>query len=528
MVPAEGAVADAKVELSCAENSPRDEDVGRSATLSEEDMMVSCSSFAGKRSFQPYHSQSVPKPENLEANVSANKPVTTMMLRNIPNKYTQASLLQEIDELGFAGSYNFFYLPMDVHNRSNVGYAFVNFNLPKDAERFRRIFGDHRFQRFQSRKISSVCPAHVQGLDENLRHFENRAVTHARNDQYRPVVLKGAQRVDFEEAVAEALARAGSGGATNKGQATAATSPSAPAGGNQKSGGRPERKGSTSTNGSAAKGPSAKAPAAPTVPVAPTAPEPPRTARQGLEAAIRDLLSGAVRKGKGESAEAVAQPEAAGTEASEGPLPAGPVSLPSTSGEQFPASSFTEAPEPALVPPPGLVAPPGLASQAWGQQGAAAPGMTDMRALLSMRTALVDRLQRIDFESQRLMGRQFGTGFGGPEGGLGVGGGLGAQSSMPLSGDGLSAYPGGLEGQGPAYIKVPGLVQQGGGDHQADVPRSRNLTGVSTEDSMGGTRPGSRSASGSESADTTGVKPQMSFMDAARDAFSSTRRMPMF
>lgn len=165
----------------------------------------------GKKCFQPYHAQSVPKSENLEAqasvNVAAGKPTTTMMLRNIPNKYTQNTLLQEIDDLGFVGQYDFFYLPMDVHNRSNVGYAFVNFMEPQHAERFRVTFADHRFQRFQSRKISSVCVAHVQGLDENLRHFENRAVTHARNDQYRPIVFRGSVRVDFEEAVAEAKSK---------------------------------------------------------------------------------------------------------------------------------------------------------------------------------------------------------------------------------------------------------------------------------------------------------------------------------
>lgn len=166
---------------------------------------------APKKCFQPYHSQSVPKSENLGANAfsraTTGEPITTMMLRNIPNKYTQNTLLQEIDDLGFVQTYDFFYLPMDVHNRSNVGYAFINFVDPVDAERFRNTFYDHRFQRFQSRKISSVCVAHVQGLDQNLRHFENRAVTHARNDQYRPIVLRGNMRVDFEEAVAEVKSR---------------------------------------------------------------------------------------------------------------------------------------------------------------------------------------------------------------------------------------------------------------------------------------------------------------------------------
>jgi hypothetical protein len=37
---------------------------------------------------------------------------TTVMLRNIPNKYTQSTLLQAIDEKGFRGLYNFFYLPV--------------------------------------------------------------------------------------------------------------------------------------------------------------------------------------------------------------------------------------------------------------------------------------------------------------------------------------------------------------------------------------------------------------------------------
>lgn len=162
-----------------------------------------------KRCFQPYHAQSVPKSENLEglANDRNGKPITTVMLRNIPNKYTQNTLLQEINDAGFTGTYNFFYLPMDTHNRSNVGYAFINLKRPRDAERFRRVFSDHRFERFHSRKIGSVCVAHVQGLDENLRHFENRAVTQARNDQYRPIVLEGNVRVDFEAAVVAAKER---------------------------------------------------------------------------------------------------------------------------------------------------------------------------------------------------------------------------------------------------------------------------------------------------------------------------------
>ncbi len=50
---------------------------------------------------------------------------TTLMIKNIPNKYTQKMLLATIDE-HFRGSYDFFYLPIDFKNKCNVGYAFIN------------------------------------------------------------------------------------------------------------------------------------------------------------------------------------------------------------------------------------------------------------------------------------------------------------------------------------------------------------------------------------------------------------------
>lgn len=38
---------------------------------------------------------------------------TTLMLRNIPNKYTQDMILQEVEAAGLELKYDFFYLPID-------------------------------------------------------------------------------------------------------------------------------------------------------------------------------------------------------------------------------------------------------------------------------------------------------------------------------------------------------------------------------------------------------------------------------
>lgn len=51
---------------------------------------------------------------------------TTIMIKNIPNKYTKEMILLAIDQ-HFARTYDFFYLPIDFKNKCNVGYGFINF-----------------------------------------------------------------------------------------------------------------------------------------------------------------------------------------------------------------------------------------------------------------------------------------------------------------------------------------------------------------------------------------------------------------
>lgn len=157
-------------------------------------------SFDSKVHFRPYHSVSVPKSVDLHELLDERKPKTTAMLRNIPNRYTQTTLLQVVDAAGFSEAYDFFYLPMDTQNRTNVGYCFINFTNPAGLQKFISTFAGYSFNDHSSSKIARVSPAHIQGFIENIRHFANRAVAQSRNSQYRPIVIHQGIHMDITEA----------------------------------------------------------------------------------------------------------------------------------------------------------------------------------------------------------------------------------------------------------------------------------------------------------------------------------------
>eukprot|EP00913_Durusdinium_trenchii_P011547 g10841.t1 len=162
------------------------------------------------KSFRPYHSTNVPKEVDLESaflHTDADEPITTLMLRHIPNKYSQSSLLKEYHSGCILGGRDFQELQYsyktpetlrqtkdDVHNRTNVGYAFINLVTTRDARDFFLMFSNYRFE-FHARAVS---PGHVQGLENNVCHFGHRAVATAQNVQYRPLVFRDGKQVDLK------------------------------------------------------------------------------------------------------------------------------------------------------------------------------------------------------------------------------------------------------------------------------------------------------------------------------------------
>jgi len=121
---------------------------------------------------------------------------TTLMLRNIPNKYTQLTLQQEIDDNGFQSTYDFLYLPFHQGSKSNAGYAFINFRFPATAHRFRAAFSTYSFRRFKTKKTGNVCDARIQGLQSNKLHFAKRK---SRNERNCPIVLEGTDGIHYQD-----------------------------------------------------------------------------------------------------------------------------------------------------------------------------------------------------------------------------------------------------------------------------------------------------------------------------------------
>jgi hypothetical protein len=125
------------------------------------------------------------------------EPKTTVMLRNIPNKYTQRMLLDQLNSMGYEGKYNFFYLPIDFRNRCNVGYAFINFLSSETAKVFKNHLDGYRLTGFNSQKICEVSFARVQGLDANIMHYRNSPVNGVGIPEYRPLLFADGKEIPF-------------------------------------------------------------------------------------------------------------------------------------------------------------------------------------------------------------------------------------------------------------------------------------------------------------------------------------------
>mmetsp|Transcript_72407 Transcript_72407/g.204679 ORF Transcript_72407/g.204679 Transcript_72407/m.204679 type:complete len:839 (+) Transcript_72407:110-2626(+) len=101
---------------------------------------------------------------------------TTVMLRNIPNRYSRDMLIERLNKT-YEGQYDFVYLPIDFNSKCNVGYAFINFRTPPSAQRFMQEFHGTKTKNclpgFSSAKVCEVSYARVQGREANMENLRD-------------------------------------------------------------------------------------------------------------------------------------------------------------------------------------------------------------------------------------------------------------------------------------------------------------------------------------------------------------------
>nr|DAD46928.1 TPA_asm: hypothetical protein HUJ06_016865 [Nelumbo nucifera] len=127
---------------------------------------------------------------------------STLMIRNIPSKYSRQMLMSFLDEHCMkeneklkrpAGAeedsllaFDFLYLPMDFKRRLNKGYAFVNFTNANAASRLHVSLNKYKWEVFKSQKICEIAYAKIQGSDALIKHFQKSTFV-CDSEDYLPV-----------------------------------------------------------------------------------------------------------------------------------------------------------------------------------------------------------------------------------------------------------------------------------------------------------------------------------------------------
>mmetsp|Transcript_51050 Transcript_51050/g.94413 ORF Transcript_51050/g.94413 Transcript_51050/m.94413 type:complete len:625 (+) Transcript_51050:95-1969(+) len=127
------------------------------------------------------------------------EPMTTLMLRNLPEEYSRDMLTELLNAEGFQNLYDFIYVPMSFRSRLSFGYAFVNLVSQEAIELCRQKFTGFTAWKVPSSKICEVSWSNMhQGLSAHIERYRNSPVMHESiPDPYKPAVFQNGVRVAF-------------------------------------------------------------------------------------------------------------------------------------------------------------------------------------------------------------------------------------------------------------------------------------------------------------------------------------------
>ena len=107
---------------------------------------------------------------------------TTLMIRNIPNKFTKDNFLYLFNK-EFEGKFNCFLLPTDFNEKKNFGYCFINFLNSLDIIYFYYKFNGKNWPGTNSKKICEIIYSKIQGINKMIRHYPIKSIF-IKNDSY--------------------------------------------------------------------------------------------------------------------------------------------------------------------------------------------------------------------------------------------------------------------------------------------------------------------------------------------------------
>lgn len=124
---------------------------------------------------------------------------TTVMLRNLPNQYSRAMLIELLERMGFGGLYRFLYLPIDFQTCTALGYAFLDLAHARTVPWFWKTFDGFDDWAVPSKKVCFVSWCEPdQGLQAHIeRHRSSPLMRSDVPDEFKPVLFRDGCRAPF-------------------------------------------------------------------------------------------------------------------------------------------------------------------------------------------------------------------------------------------------------------------------------------------------------------------------------------------
>ena len=141
----------------------------------------------------------------MKTDVAQGKP-TTIMLGQLPDSFTRARLEALLDQIGFAGLYDFTYMPMNLRTRKPFHYAFVNLVDGDVAVACKDALDGHAYAadtagQVEAGEFGTMTTAWArsqQGLLANVLRYRDSPLMHESvPDEYKPALFYRGARVDF-------------------------------------------------------------------------------------------------------------------------------------------------------------------------------------------------------------------------------------------------------------------------------------------------------------------------------------------